>query len=204
MNITNKASENPINSPATRATGLSAVWQNLYPVFDESEFRLLTPKEHGQLKRLKQSLGFETARQVIKYAFSNWQTFARKAAQNCGLTVYPMKPAVGFLLQHHASALVLLQDGLHTIAKKKATEEEAEKEAQANKVGKAMQETNSTQKPLTLISLTQAQAHAYIHGLDDPANEAWANKITEKYGAWRPAHSNENGIPCDVELVIGG
>jgi hypothetical protein len=50
----------------------------------------------------------------------------------------------------------------------------------------------------------KVQAHALIHVLDDPANEAWADKVSEKYGPWRPAHSSENDIPCDVELVIGG
>jgi hypothetical protein len=82
---------NPAN-PLTHAAGLSGVWQNRLSQLSGSDCRILIHKEHGQLKRLKESLGMEKATQVIEYAIQNWRKFARKAAENVGSAPFPPSP----------------------------------------------------------------------------------------------------------------
>jgi hypothetical protein len=198
---TNTLSQNGVGNNSTRAAGLSAFWQSRVCRLGGPDYRMLTPKEHGQLKRLKESLGLEKATQLVEYAIQNWDTFGRRVLQNAAAAAFAAKPHIGFLLKYHAIALTMMQDELQSIAKKQAAEEQAKQQAQAKDSAKAMQELKSKQPSVTLIRLTQEQLHAFLCWHEDSANEAWVDKVSEKYGEWRP---DEKGIPCDVELKKAG
>jgi hypothetical protein len=186
------------DDPLKHAAGLSAVWQKCMSELCKSECRLLFPKEHGQLGRLRKSLGMKQATEVVEYVIRNWRKFAQKTA-NVGSNVFPQKPSVGWLYQYHAIAVLMLHEELQSIAKKKAAVEQALKESQAKEAAKAMPELKSKEPSVIPLQLTPEQLNAFFK-IDDPANEAWADKVTEKYGQWRPAKPDEKGILCDVEL----
>lgn len=194
------------DDPLKHAAGLSAVWQKCVSELYKSECRLLIPKEHGQLGRLRKSLGMKQATEVVDYAIRNWGKFAQKAAADVGSDAFPQKPSVGWLCQYHAKAVLMLHDELQSIAKEKAAEEQAMKEAHAQEVANSMQELKSTKSSPALLCLTKEQLDAYFdlfeNPLENPANEAWAwvDSVTGKYGDWRPAKPGEKGIPCDIEL----
>jgi hypothetical protein len=63
-----------------------------------------------------------------------------------------------------------------------------------------MQQLKAKEPSITLLQVTKEQANAFYDMLEDPANEAWVDKVTEKYGDWRPAHKNKKGIPYDIEF----
>jgi hypothetical protein len=179
------------DDPLKHAVGLSAVWQKCVSEPHKSECRLLMPKEHGQLGRLRKCLGMKQATEVVEYAIRNWDIFAQKAATEAGSNVFPEKPSVGWLYQYHAIAALMLYEDLKSIKKEQATQE-----AQAQEMPKPMPELKSKVPSLIPLQLTAEQLNAFCK-IDDPANEAWADKVTEKYGPWRPAN---NGIPCVIEL----
>jgi hypothetical protein len=182
------------------AVGLSAVWQNRLLEVYGPDSRMLVPKEHGQLGRLRKSLGMKQATEVVEYAIRNWGNFAQKAAKNVESDIVPPKPSVGWLYQYHATAVLMLHEDLQSIAKKQAGEEQAKKEAQANEAKKAMQELKSTKPSVTLIHLTAPEQINAWCDPDDPHNQAFIDEVTEKYGVWRPAVGSEKGIPCDIEF----
>jgi hypothetical protein len=201
MDIIKKTlSGNGVGNPYKYAAGLSAVWQNHLSKLHGPDCRMLIPKEHGQLRRLKESLGMNTATEVVEYAIQNWGTFGRKAAENVGSSTFPPKPCVGWLLKYQATAVTMLHGELQSIAKKQAEEEQAKKEGQAKEAAKSLQELKAKEPSTTLLLLTKEQANAFFYMLEDPANEAWADSVTEKYGDWRPANKTEKGIPCDIEF----
>jgi hypothetical protein len=185
-----------VDNPFKHAAGLSAVWQKCMSEMYGPEFRLLIGREHGQLKLLKESLGMKRATEVVEYAIRNWGKFAQTAAKTAGSDIFPSKPTVGWLLQYHPTAVTMLHEDLQSLA-----EEQAKQEAQAQEMPKAMPESKSEEAPITLIHLTLEQLNAFRDVLDNPANEAWADKVTAKYGQWRP---DENGIPCDIKLKKAG
>jgi hypothetical protein len=188
-----------VDNPLKHAAGLSAVWQKCMSEVYGPECRLLIGREHGQLKRLKESLGGERSTQIIQYAIQNWGTFAGKATQNAGTELFPNKPHVGFLLKYHATALILMLD-----EKKKAAVEQATKEAQGKEAAIGMQELKSKKSSPALLCLTKEQLDAYFDFLENLANEAWVDSVTEEYGEWRPANPGEKGVPCDIELKKAG
>ena len=196
----NKTLSGNADNPLKHAAGLSAIWQKCMSELYKSDCKLLIPKEHGQLGRLKKSLGMKQAAEVVEYAIRNWGKFAQKAAKDIGSDISPPKPCVGWLYQYHAIAVLMLHDELQSIAKKQAEEEQAKKEAQAKEVAKSLQELKAKEPSTTLLLLTKEQANAFSYMLEDPANEAWADSVTEKYGDWRPANKNEKGTPCDIEF----
>ena len=205
MDINKTLSEDTVHNPFKHAAGLSAVWQKCMSEFHKSECRLLMPKEHGQLGRLRKCLGMNQATEIVEYAIRNWGIFAQKAATEVGSDVFPQKPSVGWLYQYHAIAVLMLHEELQSIAKKKHAEELAKKDwLQAKEKAKSMQELKSKKSSPTLLCLTKEQFNAYFDLLENPANEAWFDKVTEKYGEWRPAKPDENGIPCEVELKKAG
>ena len=200
MDMKKTLSRNAVDNQLKNSAGLSAVWQNHLLKLHGPDCRMLIPKEHGQLKRLKESLGMKTATEVIEYAIQNWGTFGRKAAENVGSSTFPPKPCVGWLLKYQATAVTMLHEELQSIAKKQAAEEQAKKEAQAKEAANSLQELKAKEPSTTLLLLTKEQANAFLYMLEDPANEAWVDSVEEKYGDWRPAHKNEKGIPCDIEF----
>jgi phosphate starvation-inducible protein PhoH len=137
-----------VDNPSKHAAGLSAVWQNRISLISGSDYRMLTPKEHGQLKRLKDSLGVERSTQMIQYAIQNWETFARRVTQNVGIEVFPTRPHVGFLLKYHATALILMLERMQSLAKEKAFEAQvASTKAQWQETGKAEKSPKVRQVP---------------------------------------------------------
>jgi len=170
-----------------RAAGLSAVWLNRVAALWAIR-QTLNPREHGQLKRLKESVGSETAKEVIEYVLKGWSSFVTRAEEDAGAIALPAKPNVGFLLKYHFIAVSMMLAEQQMIAKKEAREAQAAVEAA--KV-KAIQK-----KPMTIVELTQDQINAYLSA--DESYDAFFNAITAKYGEWRPAKYAEKGISCEV------
>lgn len=187
-------------APFSTSTGLSTFWQSrIASITGEIEKQLL-PKEHGQLKRLKESLGSNRAREVIDFAITHWQEFAQKAAENAGVKAFPDKPHVGFLLKYHATALAMMLDELQLIAKKQAQKQQMEQQAKAAEKAAKLK---IVEKPVVLIELTEEQINALHHG--DETYDPFFEAITAKHGEnWRPAKWNEIGIPSGVALKLAG
>jgi hypothetical protein len=80
-----------------------------------------TPKNFGQLKMLRQSLG-DLSGEVIIWAVENWDDFASDAKIFAGLPSAPEFPHIGFLLTHHHVAV----DLMYQQAKKKHEKSEAD------------------------------------------------------------------------------
>jgi hypothetical protein len=187
-------------NPFQNAVGLSAVWQKCMSELFKSNLKALVGREHGELGKVRKSVGMKQATELVDYAIRNWDKFARKSAKDAGKDIFPEKPSVGWFSKYHATALLMQQEELQSIAIKKA-EEEAKKN-KAEETAKALEELKKVKPPeITLLQLTPEQVNACINLLDDPANEAWFDKVTEKYGEWRPAKPNQKGsIPCDIPL----
>lgn len=98
---TNKSDKQPI-------IRLAFFWQSQVSIkMGVGSARPLTPKEMGQLKLLRQSLGDETIN-VIEWAVSNWASFSQQARAEAGLSCAPANPHVGFLLVHYPSAVNMM------------------------------------------------------------------------------------------------
>jgi hypothetical protein len=150
------------DNPLKHAAGLSAVWQKCMSELYKSDCKLLIPKEHGQLGRLKKSLGMKQAAEVVEYAIRNWGKFAQKAAKDIGSDISPPKPCVGWLYQYHAIAVLMLHDELQSTAKRQAQKDslakEAAEEAQRIAAHNAEYEAKRKQKPLTLEQMKAIEA----------------------------------------------
>jgi len=83
--------------------------------------KTLTPKELGQLKLLRKSLGDVTS-EAMDWALKNWQLFSHEARVQAGLSSAPVAPHIGFFLKHHAVAVNLM----YSIAKNKTVKSTAE------------------------------------------------------------------------------
>lgn len=176
-----------------KAAGLSAFWLNRVAALWSIQHSL-TPREHGQLKRMKESVGLETAKEVIEYVLNEWGGFVKRTEEIAGATALPAKPNVGFLLKYHSVALSTMFEEQQVIAKKEAhkTQEVVE-----------VTEVKAIQKNLmAIIELTQNQINAYLNG--DDSYDALFDAITEKYGEWRPAKWGEKGILCEVQPKSAG
>jgi hypothetical protein len=187
-------------NPFANVVGLSAVWQKYMSELYKSDLRVLVGREHGELGKLRKSVGMKQATELIGYAIRNWDKFARQSAEDAGKNIFPEKPSVGWFCLYHATALLMQEEELQSIAKKKAEEEAKKKKAE--EAAKAFQEMQKTKYPeIALIQLTPEQEIAFMNMLEDPENMAWVDKVTEKYGEWRPAKPNQKGsIPCDIPL----
>ncbi len=174
-----------------KAAGLSAFWLNRVAALWVIQ-QTLTDRQHGQLKRLKKSLGYENAKEVIEYVLHEWGSFVKRAGEIGGAVALPAKPNVGFLAKYQAIALSMTQQHLQAIAKKKAAEMEAAK----------IKTKIMEKKPMAIIQLTNDQVMAFLQG--DESYDAFFDAITEKYGEWRPAKWAEKGIPCEIELKLAG
>lgn len=85
---------------------LAALWQSRMKTLFGVVGKPLTPRDFGQLKKLRTCLGGVTS-ELIDWALNNWGSFATKAAAEAGIGVWPAHPHIGFLLAHHALALEL-------------------------------------------------------------------------------------------------
>jgi hypothetical protein len=63
--------------PFSTSTGLSAFWQSRIASITGEVQKQLLPREHGQLKRLKESLGSDRAREVIELALTRGRNSPR-------------------------------------------------------------------------------------------------------------------------------
>ena len=72
------------------------------------------------------------------------------------------------------------------------------------RAAKAMQESKAKHPDVTVIQVTPEQWNAFVYMGEDPENMVWVDKVSEKYGEWRPAKPDEKGIPCDIELKKAG
>jgi hypothetical protein len=147
-------------NPFKHSAGLSAVWQKCMSEVYESDFRSLIRKEHGQLGKLRKSLGTKLATEVVEYAIQNWGKFARKAATSVGSDVFPEKPSVGWLFKYQATALLMLQGELQS--KQQAQEAQAKKQAQAKEAAKVALQVAAhnaeREKPATLEEMDAIEA----------------------------------------------
>lgn len=107
-----------------KSQGLSAIWE------DRTGSTITNPKQHKQLKRLKEALGMEKAKQLIDYILTHWSEFGGKYGEARPDAPFPDEPQIGFLSKYHALALVMLHEK-QSLAAKKAKEEQAKKEALA-------------------------------------------------------------------------
>jgi hypothetical protein len=187
-------------NPFENVVGLSAVWQKCMSELYKSDCRPLVGRQHGQLGTLRQSLGMKQATEVVEYAIRNWGKFAQEAAKTVGSDIVPPKPSVGWLYQYHATALLMLQHELQSIAKKEA--EEKAKKNEDDAAAKAFQELQKAKHPdVIVLQLTPEQFKAFVYMEEDAENMAWVDRVSEKYGDnWRPAKSGEKGTLCDIPL----
>ena len=181
-----------------KSLGLSALWQSRIASKTGKAPNPLIPKEHGQLKRLKESLGMEKATQVIDFVINRWQEFGNRAKIAHDSAAVPDKPQIGFLLKYHAAALMMLTE---TQAKQKVEDEKMKKAAQAT-IEKEVSVMKPQHKPMTLIQLSPQQEDALFSGIMNEVDDGFSDALTEMYGEWRPAHSNEKGIPFPEELKL--
>jgi hypothetical protein len=192
-----------ITNPFENVVGLSAIWQKYISTFYKSDLRVLVGREHGELAELRKTLGIKQATELAEYAIRNWGKFAQKSAKEAGKDIFPQKPSVGWFRKYHATALLMQQDELESSAKKEA--EEKAKKNEDDVAGKAFQELQKAKHPVvTVIQVTPEQWNAFVYMGEDAENMAWADKVTEKYGDWRPAKPGEKGIPCDIPLKKAG
>lgn len=91
---------------------LPMLWQSL--VASQGGFQLpLTMKDRGQLKKFTQDAG-EHARGALEWVVASWWKFSQAAKAEAGLANVPIKPQLGFLLTHRATAMNMY---LQSIAK---------------------------------------------------------------------------------------
>lgn len=107
-----------IDHPVVR---LASLWQRRMTALHGHFPKPLTPKELGQLKTLKKSLGDLTG-QVIDWALNNWGHFSHEARAQAGLSSAPAAPHIGFFLKYHCVAVNLM----YAIAKSKTAKSAAE------------------------------------------------------------------------------
>jgi len=100
---------------------LAALWQSRKKTLFGGVEKPLTPKEFGQLKLLRKSLGDVTSR-VIDWALNNWRLFSYEVRVQAGLSCAPATPHIGFLLVYHAAAVNLM----HTLAQNKTVKSAAD------------------------------------------------------------------------------
>jgi hypothetical protein len=89
---------------------------------------------------------------------------------------------------------------MQSLARQKAKEEQARKEALA----KAKNEAATVKSPptMTILECTPAQLAVYLNP-DHELNSAFLDAVTAKYGKlWRPAKWDEDGIPCEVDFKL--
>jgi hypothetical protein len=90
-------------------TTVWGTWQQGLADWNKGEYQgALTQKEKGQLSHLKKKLG-DKALPVLQYCLKNWLVFGEKVQGVKALGNYPSQPHIGFLLEHHAIAVNLLQ-----------------------------------------------------------------------------------------------
>ena len=97
---------------------------NIWRVNVEISFavtKALTPKEFGQLKRLRDLLGLVTG-EVVRWTIGNWRAYSLEVQYSAGLPCFPSTPHIGFLLAHAATAVNIM----HSIAKRKAVKSAAD------------------------------------------------------------------------------
>ena len=97
---------------------------NMWRVNVEISFavtKALTPKEFGQLKRLRDLLGL-VAGEVVRWTIGNWRTYSLEVQYSAGLPCHPAIPHVGFLLKHVETAVNMM----HSIAKEKGVKSAAD------------------------------------------------------------------------------
>ncbi len=80
-----------------KKVNLILFWRRKVPLGDS-----LTLKEQGQLKKFEK--GTPNAIQVVDFVVDNWLKFGVKVKADNGLTSFPGKPHIGFLLKYKATA----------------------------------------------------------------------------------------------------
>jgi hypothetical protein len=166
-------------NPFQNAVGLSAVWQKCMSELYKSDLRVLVGREHGELGKLRKSLGMTQGTELIEYAIRNWGKFAQRSAKEGGKDIFPEKPSVGWLCQCHATALLMHKEELQSIAKKEAEEQAKKKEYE--EAAKAFQELQKAKHPdVTVIQVTPEQLKAFVYMEEDAENMAWVDRVSEK------------------------
>jgi hypothetical protein len=86
---------------------IAKVWQAWTAEVCGAAKRPFTPKELGQFKCLRRTLGHWTTF-VMHWVINNWDSFAKKSKSAAGLDSAPLKPHIGFLLCHYNIAVGLM------------------------------------------------------------------------------------------------
>jgi hypothetical protein len=97
----------PTTAKRGAALDLARAWQTHVRTLYGPTEKPLTPREIGQLRLLRKSLGTLTG-QVIYWALNNWSNFSKVARAHAGLLSAPTAPHIGFLLAHHDVAVDLM------------------------------------------------------------------------------------------------
>jgi|ERR1035438_9538295 hypothetical protein len=92
---------------------LAAVWQQRMTANFRGIKRLLTPKELGQLKSLRKTLG-DLTRDVVEWMLDpvNWWHFCQQVRSDSGSHHAPPHPHVGYLLAHYRIGLKIMRSRL--------------------------------------------------------------------------------------------
>src|SRR5438067_6918380 len=92
---------------------LAGIWQQRMMANYGVVGRQLTPKELGQLKSLRKSLG-DLTREVVEWMLNpvHWWQFCQQVRAELGLHHAPPHSHVGFLLAHHAIGLRVMRSKL--------------------------------------------------------------------------------------------
>ncbi len=69
----------------------------------------LQPKQHGQLKCLRDKCGPDT-QHIIEYVMHGWPEFTDRVRQQTGFESVPPLPHVGFLLKFYQVAVAMMAD----------------------------------------------------------------------------------------------
>src|SRR4051794_3738962 len=85
---------------------LATLWGSHFVKAGKYRTAKLTPREYGQLKSLRDSLGGSTT-EILEWVLNNWQSFACKASEMSSVSSWPANPHIGFLLVHRTVAVGL-------------------------------------------------------------------------------------------------
>lgn len=97
--------------------GLEAHWNACTALLPgERHHTQMTQKERGQLKMLATAMGFDNVKAVIGFAISNWKKLGTRAQQVAGLTQYPIRPHIGFLLKYQHVAVEMRAQSLQSVS----------------------------------------------------------------------------------------
>ena len=94
---------------ATKGVPLKMLWVKEYAGVYGKCFEDVTQADAGKLGRISKAIGKEKAEAVIRFTVRDWQKFGEKVKGQKGLGGYPLRPAIGFLLQHYAVALEMME-----------------------------------------------------------------------------------------------